>query len=177
MIMTKISQLLVLIGFGLTLYSFFGDFKKTRTYDGYDMDKNLGLPEPYRQHMLSTQVYEDKKQKNTFALLGGVCMISGLILGSISYSQRKKRTIILTENTFSGHKQEVQNSKKENGENQIIYREIKSNKILKIILKNNQFIDSEVFLGDDIAADGEYEYLKDERKLLVRNGKIVSMSI
>ncbi len=55
---------------------------------------------------------------------------------------------------------------------EIVYRETKDNKTLKIISKNNNTIGAEVFIEDVFAPDGEYEYLNDNRRLIVKNGKI-----
>ena len=59
--------------------------------------------------------------------------------------------------------------------NQIVFRETKDNKTLKIISTNNNTLGAKVFIGDEIAPDGEYSYLKDNRKLIVKDGKIEKM--
>jgi hypothetical protein len=58
---------------------------------------------------------------------------------------------------------------------QIVYREITGNKTLKIISTDNKTIGAEVFIDDTVAPDGEYSYLNDNRKLIIKNGKIENM--
>lgn len=58
---------------------------------------------------------------------------------------------------------------------QIVYRETRDKKILKIISKNYQTIGANVYINDEIAPDGEYHYLNDNRILTVKNGKISQM--
>jgi hypothetical protein len=60
-------------------------------------------------------------------------------------------------------------------EKQIVYRETTENKTLKIISINNETIGAEVFIDEKIAPDGEYLYLNDNRKLIVKNGRIEKM--
>lgn len=55
---------------------------------------------------------------------------------------------------------------------QIVCRKTKDEKILTIISKNYQTIGAKVFIEDKVAPDGEYEYLKDKRKIIVKDGKI-----
>lgn len=55
---------------------------------------------------------------------------------------------------------------------QIVCRKTKDDKILTIISKNYQTIGAKVFIEDKVAPDGEYEYLKDNRKVIVKDGKI-----
>jgi hypothetical protein len=62
-----------------------------------------------------------------------------------------------------------------NKQTQIVYRKTKDNKILKIVSKKFQTVGAEVFIDDIAAPDGEYAYLNDSRKLIVRNGKIEKM--
>lgn len=59
-----------------------------------------------------------------------------------------------------------------NKNTQVVYRETIDKKILKIVSKNYQTIGASVFINDEIAADGEYSYLNDSRKLTVKKGKI-----
>lgn len=59
---------------------------------------------------------------------------------------------------------------------QIVYRETKDNKILKIVSQNYQTTGASVFINDDIAPNGEYHYLNDNRKLIVKDGKIEYMT-
>ena len=67
---------------------------------------------------------------------------------------------------------EIQNV---NDNKQIVYRETTENKTLKIISTNNQTIGAEVFIDDKVAPDGEHLYLKDNKKLIVKDGKIEKM--
>lgn len=60
-------------------------------------------------------------------------------------------------------------------EKQTVYRETTENKTLKIISINNETIGAEVFINEEIAPDGEYLYLNDNRKLIVKNGRIEKM--
>jgi hypothetical protein len=62
-----------------------------------------------------------------------------------------------------------------NKHTQVVYREIKNNQILKIVSKNYETIGASVFINELIAPDGEYEYLKDNRKIKVKTGKIEQM--
>ncbi len=62
-----------------------------------------------------------------------------------------------------------------NKQTQIVYRQTRDNKILKIVSKRFQTIGAEVFIADILAPDGEYAYLNDNKKLIVRNGKIEKM--
>ena len=48
----------------------------------------------------------------------------------------------------------------------------KDNKRLEIISKNNVIIGAEAFMNDEIAPDGEYEYINGTGKLIVRDGKV-----
>lgn len=48
----------------------------------------------------------------------------------------------------------------------------KENKRLEIISKNNVIIGAEAFMNDEIAPDGEYEYINGTGKLIVRDGKV-----
>jgi hypothetical protein len=63
-----------------------------------------------------------------------------------------------------------------NKHTQIVYRETKDKQLLKIVSKNYQTIGASVFINDDIAPDGEYYYLKNNRKLTVKDGKIEQMT-
>jgi hypothetical protein len=58
---------------------------------------------------------------------------------------------------------------------QTVYRETIDNKLLKIISKNYETIGALVFINDEIASDGEYQYLNDNRRLIVKDGKIEQM--
>lgn len=53
-----------------------------------------------------------------------------------------------------------------------VFRETKDNKILKIVSVNNVSIGAEVYINDEIAPDGIYEYLNDNRKIVVKKGRI-----
>ena len=66
--------------------------------------------------------------------------------------------------------------KKSNGDTkETVYRETKDHKILKITSTNNITIGAEVFIEDEIAPDGKYEYLNDNRILIIKNGKITKL--
>lgn len=56
-----------------------------------------------------------------------------------------------------------------------VFRETKDNKILRIVSINNYTISAEVFIDDEIAPDGTYEYLNDNRKIIVKNGRITKL--
>ena len=62
-----------------------------------------------------------------------------------------------------------------NKQTQIVYRQTRGNKILKTVSKVFQTIDADVFIDDSIAPDGEYAYLNDSRRLIVKDGKIKQM--
>ncbi|MCF8254578.1 MAG: zinc-ribbon domain-containing protein [Bacteroidia bacterium] len=63
-----------------------------------------------------------------------------------------------------------------NAHTQVVFRETKDNQILKIVSNNYQTIGASVFINDVKAPDGEYYYLKDSRKLIVKEGKIEQMT-
>ena len=44
--------------------------------------------------------------------------------------------------------------------------------LLKYEVINNEMLGSKVFLGDQSAPDGEYQYLEDRRKIIVVDGKV-----
>jgi hypothetical protein len=54
----------------------------------------------------------------------------------------------------------------------IVYRKTTDSITLKIVSINNQSIGAEVFINELYAPDGEYDYLDDNRRLIVKNGKI-----
>jgi uncharacterized membrane-anchored protein len=56
-----------------------------------------------------------------------------------------------------------------------VFRETKDNKFLKIISVNNASIGAEVYINDEIAPDGIYEYLNDSRKIVVKRGRIIEL--
>lgn len=58
---------------------------------------------------------------------------------------------------------------------QIVLRETKDHKILKIISENYQPIGADVLIGNTLAPNGEYAYLRGRRRLIVKNGKIVNI--
>lgn len=62
-----------------------------------------------------------------------------------------------------------------NKQTQIVYRQTKDNKILKIVSKGFKTIGADVFIDDSVAPDGVYSYLNDKRKLIVKDGKIEQM--
>jgi len=55
---------------------------------------------------------------------------------------------------------------------QTVYRKTTENSILKIVSVNNQSIGAEVFIKNEYAPDGEYNYLEDDRRIIVKNGRI-----
>ncbi len=57
-----------------------------------------------------------------------------------------------------------------------VFRETKDNKLLKIVSINNLTIGAEVYINDEIAPDGVYEYLNDKRKIVVKKGRIKELS-
>ena len=64
---------------------------------------------------------------------------------------------------------------KENELIQTVYRETTENKTLKIVSVNYETIGADVFIDDKIAEDGVYSYKNDNRKLIIKNGKIEKM--
>ncbi len=58
---------------------------------------------------------------------------------------------------------------------QVVFRETKDNKTLKIISKNYQTIGASVLINDEIAPDGLYHYINDNRILIIKDGKIKQM--
>ena len=60
-------------------------------------------------------------------------------------------------------------------ERQIVYRVTTENKTLRIISTNHETIGAEVYIENNIAPDGEYQYKDDNRKLIVKDGKIERM--
>jgi zinc-ribbon domain len=55
---------------------------------------------------------------------------------------------------------------------EIVYRKTTENITLKIVSLNSQSIGAEVFIDEQYAPDGKYDYLEDNRSLIVRNGRI-----
>jgi len=62
-----------------------------------------------------------------------------------------------------------------NKKTQIVYRQMKDNKILKIVSENFRTVGADVYIDDSAAPDGEYAYLKDKRRLIIKDGKIKQM--
>ncbi len=60
----------------------------------------------------------------------------------------------------------------ENENKQTVYRKTTDNKTLKIISTDYKTIGAEVFIDEEIAPNGEYKYLNDNRTLIVKDGKI-----
>ncbi len=56
-----------------------------------------------------------------------------------------------------------------------VFRETKDNKTLRIVSINNFTIGAEVFIEDETAPDGKYEYLNDNRKIIVKDGRITKL--
>jgi hypothetical protein len=81
----------------------------------------------------------------------------------------------LAVDTLTKARLEVPVNEISNKQTQIVYRQTRDNKILKIVSKKFQTIGADVFIDDIVAPDGEYAYLNDSRKLIVRNGKIEKM--
>ena len=48
----------------------------------------------------------------------------------------------------------------------------KDNKKLKIISKNNIIIGGKAYMNNEIAPDGEYEYINGSGKLIIKNGRV-----
>lgn len=63
-----------------------------------------------------------------------------------------------------------------NNEIQIVYRETRDNLILKIVSYEYKTIGAKVFINDNIAPNGIYEYKIDNRKIVVKNGKIEAIT-
>jgi hypothetical protein len=55
---------------------------------------------------------------------------------------------------------------------EIVNRKTVENITLKIVSVNSQSIGAEVFIDEQYAPDGKYDYLEDNRSLIVRNGRI-----
>lgn len=104
-----------------------------------------------------------------FANVGKYYMIYGLIYLVLSIS-------IMANVFYAGNNLSLCDVKKgddaEKREKQTVYRETAENKTLKIISTNNETIGAEVFIDEKVAPDGEYSYLNDNRKLIVKKGKI-----
>lgn len=62
------------------------------------------------------------------------------------------------------------------GTPQTVYRKTTENITLKIVSINNQSIGAEVFIDEQYAPDGDYDYLNDNRSLKVRNGRIENVN-
>ena len=84
--MSKIGSLIMLVGVGLFIYSQAGDFKKTKTYDDYDFNKQLGLPDAFNMHMMHQESYIDKEKKNKFMYFGLGTFALGLLVFSAGRS-------------------------------------------------------------------------------------------
>ena len=69
----KNAAITIMLGIALIIVSQTANFTKTRTYDTYDMNKRLGLPDPYNVHMLDQEITIDKEKKN-------LCLYGGLVL-------------------------------------------------------------------------------------------------
>lgn len=80
----------------------------------------------------------------------------------------------LTKDLLINIRLEIPFDQKINRTEQIICRKTKDGKILTIISKNYQTVGASVFIEDEIAADGLYELLKDNKKIIVKNGKLES---
>ena len=66
----------------------------------------------------------------------------------------------------------ISDKKINDGTSQTIYRKTTENITLKIVSINNQSIGAEVFIDEEYAPDGNYDYLNDNRSLKVRDGRI-----
>jgi len=80
----------IVTGFILFIVYSTQDFTKTRTYDLYDSDARLGLPAPYRIHMLDTETYIDKETKNLVLFSSLAFFAIGGSLISWGFADRNK---------------------------------------------------------------------------------------
>jgi hypothetical protein len=55
---------------------------------------------------------------------------------------------------------------------EIVNRKTVENITLKIVSVNSQSIGAEVFIDEQYAPDGKYDYLEDNRRIIVKNGRI-----
>ncbi len=106
----KIGLLIAIIGIGLIIHSQTANFTKTRTYDLYDQNKRMGLPDAYNNHMLDTETYIDIKKKNKFLYGGLICsIIGGLLLASSRRLTTNSTGNVITENQASSQVPTVPN--------------------------------------------------------------------
>lgn len=69
----------------------------------------------------------------------------------------------------------ISDKEKHDGTPQTVYRTTTENITLKIVSINNQSIGAEVFIDEQYAPDGKYDYLVDNRRLVVKNGRIENL--
>ena len=113
-------------------------------------------------------------EANDFADVGKYYLIYGLIYLVLSISIMVN--VFLAGNNLSlCDTEKMSENESEKTENQTVYRETTENQTLKIISINNVTVGAEVFINDEVAADGEYSYKNDNRKLIIKNGKIEKM--
>lgn len=62
-----------------------------------------------------------------------------------------------------------------NKEIQVVFREMNDGKIFKIVSKNYETIGASVFFDGRVVEDGEFQYLSDNRKILIKEGKIIEL--
>lgn len=94
---------------------------------------------------------------------------------SLEYKQLKSLfdSGVLTKDEFENKILLLQNSlDKIINKRQTVFRETTNNQILKIISKPNQTIGAEVFIDDESAPDGVYNYKSGSHKLIIEKGKI-----
>ena len=84
----KSAPITIILGIGLIIYSQSANFTKSRTYDMYDQDKRLGLPDSFNNHMLDVETTVDTEKKNLF-LYGGLGLLAmGLYFNSRSNEKK-----------------------------------------------------------------------------------------
>lgn len=76
-------------------------------------------------------------------------------------------SMINTEDSINTSDEEIHD-----GIPQTVYRKTTENITLKIVSINNQSIGAEVFIDEQYAPDGVYDYLDDHKRLIVKNGRI-----
>lgn len=69
--------IIAVVGISLLIYSQSGNFTKTRTYDSYDINKQMGLPDAFNMHMLSSETSLDTNKKNKILYSGLIFLFIG----------------------------------------------------------------------------------------------------
>lgn len=96
-----VATVILIMGIVLIIYSQTANFTKTQTYDDYNMNHQMGLPDAYNLHMNHTETTVDIKKKNTylysglaFILIGGFLLASSRSSTNITTNQNNQQTPI-----------------------------------------------------------------------------------